>query len=78
MPMSEPRANAYLNACLMLVAGSVLVLITAPLLWLGIFFMINGTVTLLIAWRASDELLARLQRRWLINPIEASRVLRGK
>ena len=77
--MPEPRANAYLHACFMLVVGAVDLALRTPLSpWFGIVFLAVGSVHLLIAWRASDELLARLQRRWLINPIEAWRVLRGK
>lgn len=77
--MSEPRANTWLQACFMLIVGVIDVLIRTPLSpWFGIVFFTAGALHLLLAWRASDEALARLQRRWFIHPIEIWRVLRGK
>ena len=77
--MSKPRANAYLHACFMLIIGAIDVALRTPLSpWFGIVFLVVGSAHLLVARRASDASLARLQRRWFINPIEAWRVLRSK
>ena len=76
--MSETRANAYLHACLLLAIGGGGALLQPLGLWFGILFLAAGVVHLLLAWRASDEALAGMQRRWLFNPIGAWRTLRGK
>lgn len=77
--MSETRANAYLHACLLLAIGGGGALLQPLGPWFGILFLAVGAVHLLIAWRASEDTLAAMQRRrWISDSIGAWRTLRGK